>query len=86
MSIGTWTRPYTLITTSKGNPMPFRYTNLKTDNHGYITISTHAPLAHITKHRALLAHAAAVDGVDFSLHSKRISLTKIQFAHKQEFT
>jgi hypothetical protein len=67
VSISHWTWPYTLITQTLGEPIPYRYTNLKADAHTYNTNHTHAPLSKHTKHGALLARAAA-DGADFTFH------------------
>ena len=40
VSIGHWTWPYTLIPQTLGEPIPYRYTNLKTDAHTHITKHT----------------------------------------------
>jgi ribonuclease HI len=84
VSIGHWTWPYTLIPQTLGEPMPYRYTNLKTDAHTYTTKHTHTTLSQTSKHGALLARAAK-DGADFTFHKKHTTLTNIQFTHKQEF-
>jgi ribonuclease HI len=84
VSIGQWTRPYTLNPQTLGEPVPHRCTNLKADAHTYSTKHTHTPLSHATKHGALLARAAE-DGADFSFHKKYTSLINIHFTHKQEF-
>jgi hypothetical protein len=83
VSIGHWTWPYTLIPQTLGEPIPYRYTNLKTDAHTYSTKQTHTPLSQTPKHGALLARAAE-DGADFTFHKKHTLLTNIQFTHKQE--
>jgi hypothetical protein len=46
VSIGHWTWPYTLIPQTIGEPIPYIYTNLKTDAHTYSTNHTHTPLTH----------------------------------------
>jgi hypothetical protein len=84
MSIGQWTWPYTIIPQTLGEPIPYRYTNLKTDAHTHNTKHTHTPLSQTSKHGALLARAAE-DGADFTFDKKRTTLTNTQFTHKQEF-
>jgi hypothetical protein len=48
VSIGHWTWPYTLIPQTLGEPIPYRYTNLRTDAHTYNTkhTQTHTHLTH----------------------------------------
>jgi hypothetical protein len=84
VSIRHWTWPYTLIPQTLEEPIPYRYTNLKTDAQTYSTKHTHTPLSQTTKHGTLLARAAA-DGADFTFHKKYTSLTNVRFTHKQEF-
>ena len=84
MSVGHWTWPYTLIPQTQGEPIPYRYTILKTDAHTHSIKHTHTPLSQTSKHGALLARAAKA-GADFSFHKKHSTLTNIQFTHKQEF-
>jgi hypothetical protein len=67
VSIGHWTWPYSLIPQTQGEPIPYRYTNLKTDAHTHSIKHTHTPLSHTSKHGALLARAAE-DGADLSFH------------------
>jgi ribonuclease HI len=67
VTIGHWTWPYTLIPQTLGEPVLYRYTNLKADAHTYSTKHTHTPLSKTTKHGALLARAAE-DGADLSFH------------------
>jgi hypothetical protein len=47
VTIGHWTWPYTLIPQTLGEPIPYKYTNLKPDAHTYNTKHTHTPLANI---------------------------------------
>jgi hypothetical protein len=46
VSIGHWTLPYTLIPQTLGEPIPYKYTTLKSDAHTYNTKNTHTHLAH----------------------------------------
>jgi hypothetical protein len=82
VSIGHWTLPYTLIPQTLGEPIPYKYTNLKTDAHAHSTKHTHTLLSQTSKHGALLARAAE-DGADFTFHKNQTTLTNIQFTHKQ---
>jgi hypothetical protein len=82
--IGQWTLPYTLIPQTLGEPIPYMYTNLKTDAHTHSTKHTHTPLSQTSKHGALLTRAAE-DGANFTFHKKHTTLTNTQFTHKQEF-
>jgi hypothetical protein len=84
VSIGHWTWPYTLIPQTLEEPIPYRYTNLRTDAHTHSIKHTHIPLSQTSKRGALLAHAAE-DRADFTFHRKHTTLTNIQFTHKQEF-
>jgi hypothetical protein len=68
--IGHWTLPYTLIPqTAQGDPIPYKYTNLKSDAHTYRTKHTYTPLEHTTEHGALLARTEA-ERADFTFHKK----------------
>jgi hypothetical protein len=82
VSIGIWTWPYTLIFHTPSEPMPYGYTNLKTDAQKYNIKHTHTPLSRTTKHGAVLARPVS-DCADFSFHKKHTSLTNIQFRHKR---
>jgi hypothetical protein len=84
VSFGTLTWPYTRITPPQGDPTAFRYTNLRSEAYKHNIKHTHTPLAHTTKHGALLARAAA-DGAGFSLHKTHASRNNVQFTHKQDF-
>ena len=68
--------------TNLGEPISYKYTNLKTDAHIHSTKHTHTHPSQTSKHGALLARAAE-DGADFSFHKKHTTLTNIQFTHKQ---
>jgi hypothetical protein len=87
VSIGRWTLPYTLLPQTLGEPIPYRYINLKTDAHTHThnTKHTHTPLSHTSKHGALLARAKE-DGTDFTFHKNHTALTNTLFTHKQEHT
>jgi ribonuclease HI len=81
VTIGHWSWPYTLIPQTLGDPIPYKYTNLKADANTYNIKHTHTPLSQTTKHGALFARDAE-DGADFSFHKKHSTLTNIQFIHK----
>jgi hypothetical protein len=44
--IGHWTWPYTLTPQTLGEPIAYRYTNLKTYAHTHSTKHTHTPFTH----------------------------------------
>jgi hypothetical protein len=69
VSIGHMTWTYTLIPQTQGEPIPYKYTNLKSNAHTHSTKHTHTPLSQTSKHGALLARAAE-DGADFTFHKK----------------
>jgi ribonuclease HI len=85
VTIGHWTSPYTLIPQTLGEPIPYRYTNLKAEAPTYSTKHTLTPLSQTTKHGALLARAAE-DGADFSFHKKHTTLTQPSQTHNSSPT
>jgi hypothetical protein len=85
VSIGHLTWPYTLIPQTLGEPIPYKYTNLKADAHTHSTkhTHTHTPLTNIQTRCPPRTRRGGRSRILFP--KKHSILTNIQFTHKQEF-